>query len=60
MNESYVHDSFDWWLTTLGGFALLHNGYTSTQPSAGKILFLSENIKISSGTLLRECLWKRH
>lgn len=36
MNDSYEHDSFDWWLATLGGFVFLHNGYTSIQPSVGK------------------------
>lgn len=47
MNDSYEHDSFDWWLATLGGFAFLHNGYTSTKPSVGKYCScLKKNKKI--------------
>lgn len=42
MNDSKEHDSFEWWLATPGGFAFLHNGYTSTRPSVGKYFCLKK------------------
>lgn len=40
MNDSHGHNSFDWWLDTLGGFAFLRNGYISNQHGVGKFFCL--------------------